>query len=272
MKTILVATDFSPAADNAIKYASEMAVFLKADLALLHIFQIQISYNDSSAPVDVVAIQQSLEKEMDNLRNELQKKTNGKINITTNVREGAFFDELKSVCERYKPYIVVMGSQGTSATDRFFFGGHTIHAMKNLMWPLITVPPNSNFEPYKKIGLACDFDHVTDSIPVDEITRLVTDFDTKLLVLNTAKKKEFNPEMIYESGLVQEMLLDLKPVYHFITSPDVDEGIMNFAEKNDIDLLIVLPKHHTLPEKLMHKSHTKQLVLYSPIPVMALHQ
>ena len=67
------------------------------------------------------------------------------------------------------------------------------------------------------------------------------------------------------------MLVSLKPNYHFITDKDTDEGIIDFAEKNHIDLLIVLPKRHGLLDKLIYKSHTKQLVMHSHVPVMALH-
>jgi len=47
---------------------------------------------------------------------------------------------------------------------------------------------------------------------------------------------------------------------------------MDFEEKNKIDLLIVLPRRHNLLGSIFHKSHTKQLVLHSHVPVMALHQ
>jgi nucleotide-binding universal stress UspA family protein len=77
---------------------------------------------------------------------------------------------------------------------------------------------------------------------------------------------------VFESGLLQEMLGSIKPNYHFITSNQTDEGIIKFAEENSIDLLVVLPKRHSLLEKLMVKSSTKQLVLHSHVPVMALHQ
>jgi nucleotide-binding universal stress UspA family protein len=70
---------------------------------------------------------------------------------------------------------------------------------------------------------------------------------------------------------MNEMLGPVTPKYHFITSENTDEGIIDFAEKNNIELLIVLPKRHALLDKLLHKSLTKQLVLHSHVPVMALH-
>jgi nucleotide-binding universal stress UspA family protein len=187
------------------------------------------------------------------------------------VRMGLFFEELKTVCERINPYAVVMGSQGTTAAERLFFGSHTVHAMKHLVWPLLTIPPQVRFSSIKKIGLACDFNKVVDTTPVDEIKTLVNDFHAELHVLNTGKKEVFKPELVFESGLLQEMLVALKPEYHFIATDNTDEGIMNFAEKNHIDLLVVLPKRHGLLEKLLLKSHSKQLVLHSHVPVMALH-
>ena len=164
-----------------------------------------------------------------------------------------------------------MGSQGTTAAERLLFGSHTVYAMKHLVWPLITVPPQAKFSAVKKIGLACDFNKVVETTPVDEIKTLVNDFHAELHVLNTGKKEVFNPELVFESGLLQEMLAALKPEYHFITNENTDEGIMDFAEKNNIDLLVVLPKRHGLLEKLFLKSHSKQLVLHSHVPVMALH-
>ncbi|MBK8520712.1 MAG: universal stress protein [Chitinophagaceae bacterium] len=42
--------------------------------------------------------------------------------------------------------------------------------------------------------------------------------------------------------------------------------------KNQIDLLVVMPHRHNLLSGLFHKSHTKQLVLHSHVPVMSIHQ
>jgi nucleotide-binding universal stress UspA family protein len=272
MKTILVATDFSPAALNAVDYAADMALAIKADMLLLHVFQLPVSYSEIPMVMNEDEMKQDAEKNINELKERLSREKSGRLNIQTEVRMGTFFHELKTVCESVKPYTVVMGSQGTTASERFFFGGHTVYAMKHLMWPLITVPNGVKFSSIKKIGLACDFDKVIDTTPVREIKLLVNDFNAELHILNTGRQKVYNPETVFESGLLQEMLDSLKPNYHFITHENTDEGIMDFAEKNHIDLLVVLPKRHGLLDKLIYKSHTKQLVLHSHVPVMALHQ
>jgi nucleotide-binding universal stress UspA family protein len=272
MKTILVATDFSPAATNAANYAAEMALTINADILLLHVYQIPVGYLEVPIAVNLEDMQIGAEKQINDLKEQLSQKTNNKLHIAAEVRMGSFFSELKNVCESITPYTVVMGSQGTTATEHLFFGSNTVYAMKHLAWPVITVPSGLIFSSIKKIGIACDFEKVVDTIPVDEIKMLIHDFKAELHILNTGSKKEFKPEVVFESGLVQEMLGALKPNYHFITNENTALGIIDFAENNHIDLLIVFPKRHSLLDKIMHKSHTKQLVLHSYVPVMALHQ
>jgi nucleotide-binding universal stress UspA family protein len=272
MKTIIIATDFSLSALHAANYAADMAANIHADILLLHIYQVPISYSEIPMPMDVEDIMENVEKNLFELKGQLIRRTAGKVKIETDVRMGVFFyQELRLACDAIKPYAVVMGSQGTTKSERLFFGGHTVHAMKHLKWPLITVPPEADFSSIKRIGLACDFDKVLDTAPVDEIKMLVSDFNAELHILNTSKRKECSSEIVYESALLNEMLLDLNPYYHFITNANADEAILQFAKTNDLDLLIVLPKKYPLPQSLVHKSHTKQFVLHSPVPVMALH-
>ncbi len=272
MKTILVATDFSAAAMNAAEYAAEMAISLQADIVLFHSYDIPVSYSEIPAAVSLEDIQVDAERQMAVVKNQLSSKANDKLNISTEVKMGIFFEELKTICEKIQPYTVIMGSQGTTAAERFLFGGHAVKAMKDLMWPLITVPPGIKFSGVKKIGLACDFEQVVETTPVDEIKTLVNDFHAELHIINTGSQKKFDPDIVFESGLLQKMLGAIKPNYHFITAGNMDEGIIKFADEHHIDLLVVLPKRHSLIEKLIYKSNTRQLVLHSHVPVMALHQ
>jgi nucleotide-binding universal stress UspA family protein len=272
MKTIIVATDFSPAALNAANYAAAMATAINAKLFLLHVYQIPVAYLEVPVVLNEDEMRAHADEKLIQLKKELDIQTGHTLNFETEVRTGVFFNELKEVCEKTQPYTVVMGSQGTTAAERLFFGGHAVYAMRHLTWPLITVPPQAKFNAIKKIGLACDFDKVIDTTPVEEIKLLVKDFNATLHVLNTGKQKVFNPNIVFESGLLQEMLKELKPDYHYTTNPDTDEGIMDFAERTQLDLLLVLPKRRGLIDSLIHKSHTKQLVLHSHVPVMALHQ
>lgn len=267
----MVATDFSPAASNAVKYAADMALSINVNLFLLHVYQVSVVYSEIPVALNEEAERQEVEQAIIQLKEEMIRRTDSKINITSEVRLGAFFQELKTICDYIKPYTVVMGSQGTTAAERLLFGGHTVNAMKNLSWPLITVSGDLKFSGIKNIGFACDFENVADSTPVEEIKTLVHDFNAELQLLTIVNKSVYNPGIVFESGLMQEMLKDIKHTYHFISNENIEEGIIEFTEKNNIDLLIVLPKRHSLLDEIIGKSYTKQLVLNSHVPVMALH-
>lgn len=72
--------------------------------------------------------------------------------------------------------------------------------------------------------------------------------------------------------MLHTMLEDVNPSYHFIEQKDIEEGINQFAEKNNLDLIIAIPKKHKLLEGIFKPSSTKQLVFQSHIPVMCVHE
>lgn len=272
MKKIIAATDFSTDAENAVNYAADMALSINAGLVLLNVCQLPLSFGDVPVAVYIDDLIKEAEEDIANLKEAVSKRTDGRLSIETVVKTGLFYDELEDVCEESMPYAVVTGSQGKTATQRLFFGSHAVYAMQHLKWPMIAVPLNAKYSLVKNIGFACDFDGVIETTPVDEIKMLVKDFNAKLHILNTGKEDVFDPEVVFQSGMLQEMLAVLNPKYHFITNENVEDGILHFADKNNIDLLIVLPKKRSLMDKLVHRSHTKQLVLHSHVPVMALHE
>lgn len=272
MKTIIVPTDFSSAALNAANYAADMAKAIDANLLLFHAYYVFMSYTEVPPLVDAHTIKENAEFEMKELKHQLEHIYGNNLIIKTEVTMGNLITELESLCEKIKPYTIVVGSQGSSATEYGFLGSQSVQVLKHLKWPVIAVPRGAKFGKLKRIGLACDFDNVVRITPVDEIKTLVKDFNAELHILNINKKIDHDPEMVFESGLMMEMLGPLSHEYHFITGENTDEGIIDFAEKNNIDLLVVIPKRHKLLDKLIHKSHTKQLVLHSHVPVMALHE
>jgi len=272
MKTIIVATDFSPTAVNASNYAVEMAVGIGASLLLLHVYEIPEVSPEVPAAVTVTVIREHAQIAINKEVAGLIARSDNKVKIETELRVGQFFHQLDLVCQRVHPYCVVMGSQGTTALAHLFLGSHAVYAVKNLNWPLITVPLTARFSQIKKIGLACDFHHMKDILPVEVIRQMVTGFDAELHILNTGKENEFNEDIVHESGVIRNLLAPIQPIYHFISSTNVDESIMSFAEKMNIDLLMVLPRRHGFFDSLLHRSHVKKLVLHSHVPVLSLHQ
>lgn len=275
MKTIVVPTDFSPVATNAMNFAADMAVNINASLLLFHVYQVPVSMTD--VPVVLVSadeLKKSSEAKLEELKEGLVHISSGKIKIYTEARLGDVTDELGDLCKHIQPFAVVMGTKGASGVERILFGSTTLTTIRHLTWPVIVVPPGKEYgKGIKKIGFACDFQKVVESTPVQFIKQMVREFGAELHVLNVDyENRQFKPETPEQSLLLHTLLEDLDPNYHFISHVDIEDGINEFAETNNIDLLITIPKKHKLLEGLFRPSSTKQLLTQSHVPVMCVHE
>ncbi len=275
MKTIIVPTDFSPIATNAMHYALDMAKSVNASILLLHVYQVPVSFTDT--PIVLVSIEdlrKGAEEQIAHLKTEVEHLTSGSLKVYTETRLGTVADELENLCNKINPFAVVMGTKGASGVERILFGSNTLTAIRHLTWPVICVPPGKTFgNGIKKIGFACDFKDVVKTTPTHFIVDFVKEFKAELDVLNVDyHNKHFKPETPEQSLLLHTMLEEAKPSYHFIEHADIEDGINEFAEKNNLDLIITIPKKHRLLEGVFKPSSTKQLVYQSHVPVMCVHE
>lgn len=268
---VVVATDFSQSSVNAASQAAAIALGLNKELILLHIVILQVSFGEASLNLNIDEMVQDAWSELENLKNQLKQQTGRQLSIRAEVRTGSFFTELKDACDRLKPYLVIMGSQGTTAAERLVFGGHTVYAMKHLNWSLMTIPATAAPAAIRNIGLACDFENSVQHLPVEALKTLVNDFNARLHILHVQHKAADQQQVAFEFSLLEQQLKDINPVYHFEEAGNIDEGIIHFARKQQLDLLVVLPKKHNLLDAITHRSHTKELVLNAPVPLMTIH-
>jgi nucleotide-binding universal stress UspA family protein len=271
MKTIIITTDFSKSSLHAANYACDLAEILKADIVMLHVYRAPVVYSEIPTPIDYESFNHHALESLNHTRMELLD-THGALNIELEVKEGFFFDALNVLCEQVKPYLVVMGTQGKSATEHFFLGEHTLYAMKHLQYPILAIPPNATFSYYEKIGFATDFDHVITTTPAKQIIEFVTHFNTELHIIHVGEKEKFDSNVVFGSGIIQELFYKLSPIYDLIDGEDTDESILDFVNTNKIDLLIVIPKRHDIIDRIIHKSNTKQLVAHAQVPILAIHE
>lgn len=272
MKTIIVPTDFSPVAVNALNYAADMALAVNASLMLLHIYQIPVTVTDT--PLILISVEDlkaDAERKLNKARQEIEHVTSGKIKIYAEVHLGNVTDELEEICKKIQPFAIVMGTTGHSAVERVIFGSNTLSVIKHIAWPVICVPVGKEYGTgIKKIGLACDFREVAETVPSDAIKSFAAQFKAEFHVLNV-HYQEPSAGLSEQSAILQTALAGLNPHYHFIQHKDIEDGIHEFAEKNNLDLIITIPKKHKLLDGIFKKSSTKQLIYHSHIPVMSLH-
>jgi nucleotide-binding universal stress UspA family protein len=188
MKTIIVPTDFSPVALNALHYALDMATSINAEIILLNTYQVPVSYSDAPiSPVSTISIddiKKSSQERLEDLRQEVSRITSGRMRVYTEAKLGNTVDVLEEICSAVRPFAIVMGSHGSTGIERLIMGSTTLSVIRHLRCPVIVVPPGTSYKKIRKMGLACDFKDVAETIPTEYIKNIVHEFNAELHVLN----------------------------------------------------------------------------------------
>lgn len=273
MKTLIVPTDFSSASVNALNYALALAKEINARIILFHAYQIPVTF--SEVPVVTISLeelQRETDAKMEQLLQDARHVSSGVLDISIENVLGNTVEELGELCRKYAPFAVVMGTKGAGALERMIIGSTTLDAIKELTVPVLIVPPGAVYKSIHKIGFACDFRDVKETIPANAILEFIAAFKASLHILNVDfKEKHFSGETPLETEEIHELLGAVNPSYHYINSTQVDEGINAFSDANRIDLLITVPKKHSFWESIFRKSQSSELVLHSHLPIVAMH-
>lgn len=274
MKKIIVPVDFSDTAANAAIFAGNLAEFYGADLWLYHSYEMIIPITEYGySYISPTEMEHAAEFELEEFKKRVQSSLRRIINIHVKAENATLTDGLSGLCNELKPDLIVMGLSGKNALTRLVVGSNTIRVIQNLTYPVLVIPPKGDFIPVRKIGFACDYNKVIETTPVSLLKKIVKDFHAELFVLNIEYTKSgATPEKIEESMYISELLRELKPSYQTIISNDVTNGINWFAEKEKIDWMVVIPKKHNLVEKMFSRSHTKELLYHTHVPVLCMHE
>jgi hypothetical protein len=272
MNTLLIPTDFSPVADNALQYALDMASAYQLDITLLHVVLLSTPSVANVVYVDVATdFQKEAEGQMA-LKVKALKEKYPSINIDYKVETGLFLDSLQRFCEEIHPVAIVMGITGEGSALDKIIGSNTILAMRTLTYPLIVVPKKGGFKPVDKICFACDLKNVANSTPLLSIKAFAKLFKAEVHILNIDfQNRHFSANTPGQLEVLNLMFENIDTKFHFIENENVQDAINDFIDTDKMDMLIMLPKKHSFFESLFKKSQTKEMLYQSHIPILALH-
>ena len=258
MKTIIVANDFSASAENAMMYAGQLAKNIDASLLLLHVYQIPVGMND--IPVLMVStdeLKTNAETGLSRAR-ELLRKNFDSLSVQIESRLGDVVDELRDVCERTDPFLIVVGKHAASGIEQILFGSTALSIIRHTTYPVIVVPDNSSS--YKLRNAALAIDASVENVCIEKIRSVVNELKVQLHIVHVRQEKT-------ESLQVNKLVSELNSKYSTIYNHEFAHGIESYIKENDIDLLIILPHKHNLAERLFFRTHTKELLKKISIPV-----
>src|SRR5690606_50116 len=269
MKTILVPIDFSEQSRNAAYHAAEIAKSLNAGILLFHAYMMPTPV--SEVPYAMVTVDE-LQKDNENLIKKEAAHLNEKygMEIEWMVRIGIPSDEIKVVTEERDIHLVVMGMKGVGGIDKII-GSTTINAIRKLHVPLLVVPQNARYVPLQNILYATDKQYEVNTTLLQPLAEIVRRHNAKLHIVNiiTNQSKKSAPEFEQEE-MMNEMFAGLNYEFHLEIDHSVENGINQYIENNNCQLLVMIARKHSFFERLFNKSHTRTMAYETHIPLLIL--
>jgi len=273
MKTILVPTDYSEAADNALQYAIQLAKLSHTKIILLHVYQQPIPLGDVPMVfISPAEITEAEEAHIHKLRETVLAAAPGEIVVETVTRTGFVREQIIAIAEEYKADLIVMGMTGSNVDVVRMMGNITTGVFKKTGIPVLVIPKSAKYHQIKRIALAHDRKTELPPEALQSIKFFTTLFGAELIVVNVADPLEFGSEEGLKTISEIETSLDGEPRSILIDEEEsVAEGIDAFVEEEHCDWLVMIPHRHRSPSDLFHQSATKQIAFKTSVPLLAIH-
>lgn len=274
MKTILVPTDFSNVANNALDYALDLATYTKSRIILFHAYQVPVPTGD--VPVMLVSPQE-LEKENKHRIEELRKKVTTRLQdpkmIETVVSSGFAVEEILDQARKCSADLIVMGVTGSGKISEVLLGSNATAVLSGTQIPVLIVPERARFRKPEKLVLAYDYESGIREHQIKHIQEVSQLFKSKILVLDVVKPNDEPTSNTAIAGLrVEQALSGIEHSVYFPEGIDVEDSINKFVDTYQADWLVMLPREHSLLSRLFQRSNTKKLTFHTHVPLLSLHE
>lgn len=268
MKTILVATDYSSTANNALNYAAHLAKKTNAELVLLNVYKLSIHASNSMASTSDI---EKLVKKSEDKLIELALKTEDQYNIRVGYELGKddTVESLKKYVNSNTVDLVVMGIE-TGLVEYKWFGNTTTDVIQLMQFPLMVVPNDIEFKDIDRIMYACETSYLKSDCNLGVLKEFVKDFGAELEVFHVLTNNSDEQSDDELESMMDNILQDIDHSYRYISNPKVDEGIEIGLEQVPADLLVMVPHKPTFLESLLKGSHTSQMTVKTRIPLLVI--
>lgn len=166
MKKILIPTDFSKNANDAVSYAISFLQGQEGYIQLVHVIRPVMVDTIDSAMMNATAteiVKEQAEKNMKSLRGEVLQNTKGlsteNIKLSTMVIVGDVITEINRAATEFEADLIILGTRGAgySVSDRML-GTISTQLIANSVFPLLLVPKDYKFEKIDNLIFATNLD------------------------------------------------------------------------------------------------------------------
>lgn len=269
MKTIIVPIDFSEVSVNAAKYAAGLsAEYQEARIILFH----STIGKDLSEGISEDTALNMATNSMEVLSHELQT-INAAATFITEVNDMPVFESIEQLYSKYDATLIVMGITGKTKLEQKLIGSNTLKTAQQSGKPVLIIPADTLYQPVEKISVAVQFkEGLLEKMPANTIISFANELAAQLLVLNVATENDETPgSYIFAGQQASHIMFDkANATYHLVEDNDVVNAITNFAQQEQVQIVVSIAEQHSFIESLFKGSVTKKLAFYMHLPLLVL--
>jgi nucleotide-binding universal stress UspA family protein len=266
MKNIVVPTDFSNNADNALKYAINLAIHFGSKIHLLNTFEVHSQTGSLISIRDF--LRQDAEDELAKVVNNYKDRFLKGSSLETVAIEGYTSQVVSGYAKKCNADLIVMGTQGASALKGTFMGSNTAAVIKASTVPVLAIPEGYVYQPIKEIVLAIDDKVVTSQEVLRSLLTISKEYKAHVNVLHV--EKALVPSTVTDDGL--GLYLNSVPhSFNTVYNDDVKESVDQFVKKIDGGLLCMIHRKRGFWGSLFHRSNVSKEAFDSPVPLLVVY-
>jgi nucleotide-binding universal stress UspA family protein len=282
MEKILVPTDFSSDANNAVKYAVHFAQETGRSIVFFHVTHKDIP-TALAHDVYLKKVKEDIDRASTALHAHIEKIYESSQlvyhpnKVTFDVKFGHNAqDEIVDAAESHKVALIIMGTHGATGLKKIFFGSNTVGVLKKGNCPVLAIPANAKYTTIEHIGYSSNLEDL--DTEVAKILPIVKKFNASLGIFNVYPVYPSN--INYATFDAEKRVETLKEKHKYkklsltlINRPkenDLEGGMEEFIHKYKPDLIIMFSKTRDWFERLTNPSATEDIALNPKVPLLSI--
>lgn len=273
MKTILFPTDFSDASNKALSVVKYIAQKTKATIHLLHSYNIPVtmySQVETIIPQQILEdIRITAEQEVAALKQEIEAEG---FKVDATVEMSSVTEGIVSFTKEHSFDLIVMGTTGNGNIINKLIGSNASAVLMRVEIPVLLVPKDCSFDGFYSIVYLDELKEDDTSVlhKLFAFSDAIGVHNVNLLNVNTG----FFFEPINEHLMIQlnRAFGEERIKLDTANGADVKEGIDNYLEEKQVDLIVMSTHKKTILERLFLKSDTKTMAMQSKLPLLVYHK
>ncbi|WP_138429872.1 universal stress protein [Fodinibius saliphilus] len=266
---ILLPTDFSTDARNALTFALEIAIQCGASIHLLH--SIEEPY-DIAPLIEKAkgALKRRVKQLFDDLLNNIKKeKRYQELEIYTDILTGPAMYTIIEETENRNFDLIVMGSKGRTGLEKVFLGSTTSEIIKQSDVPVLAIPKDSEYSPFKKMLFTTNYQDA-DLEGLQSITAFAAHFDATIDVFHITEDDNLRSTCLFRGfkEIATETISYGKLNFLQHTGSSFFEGMLSHLQKSPVDLVIMIHYQHAF--SIFKKKHSQKMSDNITIPLLIL--